>query len=342
MKTKNKSQPRTSLPRIYFIDNKIASGGFPNTSQLAEEWETSMSTISRDIDFMKNMLGAPIEYDTVHRGYYYGEKTYRLPAGFTTGDEMLALGLTKNMLDLYKDTPIYESANHLFESITAPLNTGTGKQWYEDRLVVPPFPTSTIPLATWDIVTNALRENRILKFSYTGIYNRTKQTRRVRPYQLLFDTGVWHLYGYAEERKAPRMFSLLRMKDIELSNETFKLPKDFDFRARISGSNFGVFVDDKPYHFRIAFYGESALWIAERKWASDQKIKEINSKNPKNSKNKNECGIIIDFTSWQFSKVLEWTLSYGCDAKPLAPKALVDLWKINVLKMVKMCEVENA
>ncbi len=67
MKAK-KTQPRTSLPRIYFIGSKIAGGGFPNTSQLADEWETSMSTISRDIDFMKNMLGAPIEYDTARRG----------------------------------------------------------------------------------------------------------------------------------------------------------------------------------------------------------------------------------------------------------------------------------
>ncbi|GHU43792.1 hypothetical protein FACS1894190_14610 [Spirochaetia bacterium] len=330
MKAK-KSQPRTSLPRIYFIDSKIAAGSYPNSTLLAREWETSISTISRDIDFMKNQLGAPIKYDTSRRGYYYAEKTYRLPAGFTTGEEMLALGLTKNMLDLYKDTPIYEAANHLFESITAPLRTGGGQQWYENRLVVPPFPSSTIPLATWDIVTSALRENRVITFNYKGIYNTDEQSRRVRPYQLLFDTGVWHLYGFAEERNAPRMFSLLRMTDIVLTDETFKLPKDFDFRRRVDGSTFGVFVDDKKYHFRITFYAESALWIRERKWAGDQKIEEFDSEKSR--------GIIIDFTSSQFAKVLEWTLSYGCDAKPLEPKSLVDLWQMNVREMGKMCDI---
>ncbi|GMO40453.1 MAG: WYL domain-containing protein [Termitinemataceae bacterium] len=321
-----KIQSRTSLPRIYFIDKKIAAGGFPNSSQLAREWEISISTISRDIEFMRNMLGAPIEYDTSRRGYYYAEKTYRLPAGFTTGDEMLALGLAKNMLDLYKNTPIYEAVNHLFESITAPLRTGNGQQWYENRLVVPPFPTSTIPLATWDIVTNALRKNRIITFDYCGIYNTAEQTRRVHPYQLLFDTGVWHLYGLAEERSGLRMFSLLRMKNIVLTDETFKLPADFDFRTRINGSNFGVFVDDKTYHFKIKFYAESALWIRERQWASDQQIEEI------------EDGIIIDFTSSQFDKVLQWTLSFGCDAKPIEPQELVDIWAANARKMVKNYE----
>jgi len=73
-----KSIPKTALPRIYFIDREIASGKYPNTRTLAKVYETSIPTISRDIEFMRNMLSAPIEYDYTHKGYYYTEKTFRL------------------------------------------------------------------------------------------------------------------------------------------------------------------------------------------------------------------------------------------------------------------------
>jgi predicted DNA-binding transcriptional regulator YafY len=109
MKTR-KSIPKTALPRLYRIDEMIASGAYPSTYDLAEAYETSMSSISRDIDFMKNSLGAPIEYDAQRRGYYYSEKTFRLPGSFTTTENMQALGMAKTLLSLYRDTPLYDAA----------------------------------------------------------------------------------------------------------------------------------------------------------------------------------------------------------------------------------------
>jgi predicted DNA-binding transcriptional regulator YafY len=66
-------------------------------------------------------------------------------------------------------------------------------------------------------------------------------SRRVRPYQLLFDTGVWYLYGFCEERKVIRIFSLPRMKNLILTADHFSLPENFDNRAYNGGSFFGIF-----------------------------------------------------------------------------------------------------
>ena len=66
--------PKTALPRIYQIDEKIASMSYPNTDDLSRMCETSTSTISRDIEFMRDQLFAPIEYDSLNRGYYYTQK----------------------------------------------------------------------------------------------------------------------------------------------------------------------------------------------------------------------------------------------------------------------------
>jgi len=329
MKSKKKpvraSMPKSALARLFFIDRQIASEKYPNTNDLIKEWEgISASTISRDIAFMKDWLNAPIEYSALRRGYFYSKPYYRIPMGFSGADELLALGMAKNILALYRYTPIYNAAHHLINSIISPLAGEGDSNWYESRIVVPQVPSSLLLPHVWNLITCALKENRVLAFDYMGTYDEDYRPRRVRPYQLLFDTGLWYLYGYAEERNEIRVFSINRMKNIALTGECFSLPQDFDYRAASGGSHFGVFAGQEKYRFKIAFYDYSVVWINDRQWADDQEIIETNN------------GIIISFTSTQFDKVVEWVLSRGCTARPLEPDLLVDVWRNTVDEMKKM------
>ena len=319
--------PKTAFPRILFIDREIASGKYPSSRYLAKEYETSLSSIGRDIAFMKDMLNAPIEYDALHRGFYYSVPNYRIPAGFSSAEDLLALGMAKSILSLYQNTPLYEAARNLLDSITAPLAAEGKEDWYENRIIVPQIPFSPIDPEIWKIITKGLRENQLLTFDYRGIWGGDYKPRRVRPYQLLFDNGVWYLYGYCEERKAIRIFSLSRMKNIVLTAIKFSLPKNFDYRLHDKGSHFGVFAGQGKYKFSIAFYDESALWVEERKWAEDQKIEEADD------------GVIMTFTSTQYNKVLDWVLSRGCTAKPYAPEKLVNDWQRHIKEMVKLTKI---
>jgi predicted DNA-binding transcriptional regulator YafY len=173
-----------------------------------------------------------------------------------------------------------------------------------------------------------MRENRLITFDYKGSWDERFKPRRVRPYQLLFDNGMWFLYGYAEERRAIRMFSLVRMKNTILTEDTFTLPPDYDYCSRSDGSSFGVFAGEKKYRFSIAFYDESVQWVKERQWAADQKIEESD-----------DDTAIITFASTQYYKVLEWMLSRGCTARPLEPAVLVKDWKNHISKMAELTEV---
>ena len=204
--------PKTALPRIYQIDEKIASGGYPNTDDLSRMCETSTSTISRDIEFMRDQLFAPIEYDSLNRGYYYTEKTFRLPTVFASADNLLALGMAKSILSLYKETPLYEASKHLLESIMTPMVSDGNRDWLDSRIMVPPVASAKVDGAIWETIIKGLKENRIITFYYRGTWDNEDKFRKVHPYQLLFDSGVWYLYGFSQERKAMRIFSLSRIK----------------------------------------------------------------------------------------------------------------------------------
>ena len=133
-KPSRQSLPRTALQRIYRIEAEIASGKFPKTDSLARLLETSISTISRDIAFMRDQLYAPVEYNALERGYFYTEKTFRLPASFTSAEDFLALGMAKSIFSLYRGTPLYEASSRLLESISTPIASGGDTDWLENRI----------------------------------------------------------------------------------------------------------------------------------------------------------------------------------------------------------------
>jgi predicted DNA-binding transcriptional regulator YafY len=185
MKTEKKparqSLPKTALPRIYRIEKEIASGRYPNSDGLARLLETSISTISRDIEFMRDQLGAPIEYDAFNRGYYFTKKTFRLPASFTGAEDLLALCMARSIFSLYRETPLYEASRQLLESITTPIATDGNNDWLENRIAVPPIASAKVKSDIWEVIVAGLKGNRVITFDYKGTWDEEYKERKVNP-----------------------------------------------------------------------------------------------------------------------------------------------------------------
>ena len=91
--------PRHVLVRLVRIDSELRSKKWPNATTLARLFEVTERTIHRDIDCLRDQLGAPIEYDSSRHGYYYREESYRLALPQVTEGECLALFLAERLLE---------------------------------------------------------------------------------------------------------------------------------------------------------------------------------------------------------------------------------------------------
>jgi len=60
---------RPPLERMQWLDRQLRQGAYPGAADAAAVFEVSRRTILRDIDYMRLMLGAPIEYDRRRKGY---------------------------------------------------------------------------------------------------------------------------------------------------------------------------------------------------------------------------------------------------------------------------------
>jgi predicted DNA-binding transcriptional regulator YafY len=87
-----------SLERCYWFDNQVRTKRFPNANTLAEQFEISSKTAQRSIDFMRDRIGAPLEYDPGHKGYRYSDDSFSLLAFHVSQEEMVSILLAGNLL----------------------------------------------------------------------------------------------------------------------------------------------------------------------------------------------------------------------------------------------------
>ncbi len=328
--------------RILRIDELIASGCYPTIEDLMDDHEElgSRATIYRAIESMKLELNAPIEKDPHTKGFYYSDKTYRLPAVFTTGQEMFAVSMLQNMVSNLKGTPVYSDAVRILETIQksavknpnelkwkGKINSSedTNMEWTKNRYVFLDDCKMDVSEKTWNTLEIAFRENRAIEFDYSGIWKTEKTHRKVQPYQSVFSGGTWYLWCKDISKKALRLFQIPRISNVRLTKEVFTVPPDADFRKHSTGA-FGAFIGEtkRPVEFKAQFYDEACEFIRDRQWGDRQKIEE-----------QKDGSIILSFMGNQLYPFLKLILGCGCNARPLAPKLLVDEWNWHVREMGK-------
>src|SRR3954469_13865614 len=110
---------RTPLARILVIDQTLRAESWPNAQTLGKRLEVHPRTIRRDIEYLRDQLKAPIEFDSKRNGYHYTEATYRLSLPQFTEGELVALFLGEQLLRQYGGTAYGPDLARPFAKITA-------------------------------------------------------------------------------------------------------------------------------------------------------------------------------------------------------------------------------
>jgi proteasome accessory factor B len=110
---------RPPTERFAAIDRAIRAGGFPNARTIGDALEVSPRTVQRDIEFLRDRWGAPIEFDPRRNGYAYADPTYRLSAVTLGEAELLALLLAERALRQYRGTPYAADLARAFAKVAA-------------------------------------------------------------------------------------------------------------------------------------------------------------------------------------------------------------------------------
>ncbi len=302
----SKFKPQHS--RLLFIDKEISKGNYPNCSYLADEWEVSSKTIQRDLDYMRYELDAPMEYSAKHRGYYYTEKNFKLPALSMKESELFGMYLSEKLLVQYEGTPIYDSLCSVFKKIEQSLpnkielNPSTGQDKFT---VFPPFSTTVLP-EVWETILVCLRTSQQIQLQYKTP-GKEPVARDLDPYHAVRFKGDWYIIGHCYLRKDIRTFSMSRILSVKQTGDSFTIPDDFDFK-KLSGSHFGIHWSNEEINVKIRFNKRVAEYVQERTWHPSQRIEKCENGD-----------VILSLSVNHLLELKRWILSWGEDAYVIEP-----------------------
>ncbi len=294
------------------IHHRLKEGNFPNTVNLSEELEVSRRTVLRDIEYLRDQMGAPVEYDSEKKGFFYTNKTYSFPSVQITEGELIAIYVAEKVLSQCHGTPYEEALKNAFQRIVSSLpdevtvNLSGIDQAYSFRMTSKAIQDIEI----FKKIADAAINKKQVKIHYYTLYRDSSGTRIIDPYQMVNLNGDWYLFAFCHQRNEIRTFLISRIKDVEETGNIFVKDPAFDLKDQL-GFSFGIYTGKEKYTVKLKFDEIAARYIKEKIWHHSQTISE-----------KQDGTVILTLRLNSLVEIKWWILSWGEHVEVVSPAEL--------------------
>jgi len=311
--------------RFIWFDYRARAKRYPNASSLAEKFEISTKTGQRDIEFMRNRLNCPLEYDKREKGYYYEDDTFSLPMVYLSSREISSLLIARKMLQDISGGYIGDEITSILNKITNVLNKHMAiGDHIDDAVSFQLIEYSPASETVFKSVLEGCLKQRCLNFTYYSPVREEKSLRTVDPYHLFNYMGTWHLVAYCHMRKGIRDFALNRISEVKVLDDTFDISEDFDFKEYFQ-SSFGLYKGKAREMVTLRFSPLKSKWIKDQIWHRDQKAKFLK-----------DGSFELSFPIADFFEIKMEVLKHGDMVEVIKPKNLRELIKNEAKNIAKI------
>ncbi len=318
--------------------------------------EYSASSLEKDLRAMRDDFFAPIEFNNVERGYFYGTKTkgkdkkaiyeldleYRFLSISLSKNDVFALNLAESVLQGFKDVGILSGFSDAVDKVmdAVEIRKQLGNDQKKNAIVQLSTPTYTKGRELLSDLVRAINEGKQVNFIYNKFANQAnlpaeKQEndllRVAHPYLLKEFKGRWYMIAYTDARKTIQTFGLDRMSDLLISQKSAIPPEKHNFSPENYYENcFGVTrkADERIEKIILSFNTFRGNYI---------KTQPIHHSQQELINDAQEYRISLDLMI-NFDLIME-ILSYGDDVKVLEPTRLIEKMKEILQKTLSKYEV---
>jgi predicted DNA-binding transcriptional regulator YafY len=190
----------SNMHRLGWIDAQLRQKLYPNCVRIAEHFSLSQRQAARDVEYLRDSMGAPIEYCHKRKGYYYSHDTFVLGNILVT--EQQRQGLVY-LADQYAKLET-EHARHL-SRLFRRLIDDNGTE--EAGIALPLFPIDPLELSIFDKINKSIEVYTKVEITYTDDQGSTKAVH-LSPYKMYSFNHENFVVGYCEPSKQIRFFAL--------------------------------------------------------------------------------------------------------------------------------------
>ncbi|OGQ98414.1 MAG: hypothetical protein A2505_06260 [Deltaproteobacteria bacterium RIFOXYD12_FULL_55_16] len=259
------------LERFIWFDHEVRRQRFPNAAQLAEQFEVSGKTAQRSIEYFRDRLQAPLEYDYFKKGYFYSDSDFQLPLTRISEKELIALLISRKLISDASAGSLSDELAQVSQKLGSLLAANLpGRAHPEDAFSFRWRTINPTEAKIFQTTTSALLQGNLLTFCYQAPSASSEVIRTVEPHHMVNYMGNWHLIAFCQLRNDWRDFLLGRMTNCQIEETAFAIRAKEEWLLLLQNS-FGIYQNRELFEVSLRFTPERSRWVKEEVWHEGQK-----------------------------------------------------------------------
>jgi predicted DNA-binding transcriptional regulator YafY len=262
--------------RFYKIHRLLQAKGAVKVAELLHELGVSRATFKRDLEYMRDRMNAPIEWDRQARGYRFvqpaaGAPRYELPGLWFSPEEIRALLTMQSLLASLQPGLLEPHVKPLLARLRAALGSGEHPaDEIERRIRIIHLGARMLALPHFEQVANAVLNRQRLQIAYVSRGSNQRTEREISPQRLVHYRENWYCDAWCHLREDIRSFAVDAIQSATLvERKTKNVPeRDLD---EVLAAGYGIFSGRKTTWAKLKFTPERARWVAAEAWHPQQK-----------------------------------------------------------------------
>lgn len=255
--------------RFYKIEQLLHERGVVRLEQFMETLGVSRATFKRDLDYLRDRLHAPIEWDRKARGYRLAQdrqSRFELPGLWFNASEIHALLTMQHLLANLQPGLLTPHIAPLQARLNTLLEHGENSA-DEVRRRIRILHVAARPVAArlFQEIAQALLNRRRLRLRH---YNRGEDRhseREVSPQRLVYYRDNWYLDAWCHWRDALRCFAVDTLDEAAALDEPAIALTEDELNAAL-GESYGIFAGRALQTAVLRFTAKRARWVAHECW----------------------------------------------------------------------------
>ncbi|GAB4112257.1 MAG: WYL domain-containing protein [Tibeticola sp.] len=266
----------TKTARVYRIEMLIKARGHVSFRELLDELEVSPATLKRDLEYLRDRLGAPIEYDRFLNGYKFGTafrgQKHELPGLWFNERELYSLLMTHQLLsELDGQGTLSRHLQPLLERVHQMLGTSEAEaKAIVKRVKIISPARRPVPTKFFELIGEALVKRRRVKMRYFSRGRGEVGEREVSPQRLVHYRNTWYTDAWCHRSDGLRRFALDAIEDAAVLDARAKDVPLKQVEAEMDGG-YGIYAGAKTQWARLVFEPQAAQWVSREEWHPRQR-----------------------------------------------------------------------
>lgn len=261
--------------RLYRIDQLLQGRRSITRRELLDTLECSQATLTRDIEYLRSQLNAPIVFDADIGAYRLEAAApglaYALPGLWFNDTEIHALLAIEHLIESIQPGLLGPHIAPLRQRLEALLCKGRyAPEEIRRRILLLPANARSVALVHFATCAEATLSRRRLRLQHHDRHFDTVNLRDVSPQRLVRYKENWYLDTWCHQREAIRTFAVDALRGAEILDAAAIDVPDAEMDA-VLAAGYAIYAGREVQWATLRFTPYQARWTAVETWHPDQR-----------------------------------------------------------------------